>query len=394
MKYCYKLPPCPSYDLEGMECWLTDLALEGLMLAEDGFFFGVGCFLRTQPRKVRYRLTAAEVTPSLLNDYDTPSEEAIGISEAMGWQFVCRRGSFYIYRTELPSAPELHSDPEIMALTLNKLKRYQRNDLIGSAVTLALTLLLGFALGRVHFWITWINLGTPLFLLTLLWLITGFCSRVLGVVRVGRLRSKLLSAAGLEQAKNYKTETPGYYTRKLLMALLVLLWCLFFCLAVGRHLTDADKIPLSDYDAPLPFATAQAFVPGDYAETSMFESNSVRVWSDPLASCNYDYHEQATVSMDDGRQWEVNYYVEYHQALSPWLARQIAEEYTRYQRSESQTVLDLPELDVDYALAFTDHGTRVVLQKGCAVIHVHFSQYREYQLPLAEWVAILAESIG
>ena len=34
----YILPPCPSYDVEGMESWLTDMAKDGLILTKDGGF--------------------------------------------------------------------------------------------------------------------------------------------------------------------------------------------------------------------------------------------------------------------------------------------------------------------------------------------------------------------
>ena len=29
-KHTFRLPPCPAYDIEGMESWLSDLAMEGL----------------------------------------------------------------------------------------------------------------------------------------------------------------------------------------------------------------------------------------------------------------------------------------------------------------------------------------------------------------------------
>ena len=31
-----RLCPCPPYDVEGMESWLSDLAARGLLLEEDG----------------------------------------------------------------------------------------------------------------------------------------------------------------------------------------------------------------------------------------------------------------------------------------------------------------------------------------------------------------------
>ena len=56
-KTYYRLVPCPSYDVEGIESWLEDLAEEGLFLTNDGFFCGFGFFHKEEPKKVKYRFT-------------------------------------------------------------------------------------------------------------------------------------------------------------------------------------------------------------------------------------------------------------------------------------------------------------------------------------------------
>ena len=40
----YRLPPCPAWDVEGMERWLEDMAERGFFLAKDGFFAGFAAF--------------------------------------------------------------------------------------------------------------------------------------------------------------------------------------------------------------------------------------------------------------------------------------------------------------------------------------------------------------
>ena len=55
-KHVYRLPPCPAYDIEGMESWLSDMAANGLLLSADGFFAGFAIFEKSEPRAVRYRL--------------------------------------------------------------------------------------------------------------------------------------------------------------------------------------------------------------------------------------------------------------------------------------------------------------------------------------------------
>ena len=55
-KTYYRLVPCPSYDVEGMESWLEDLAEEGLFLTRDGFFCGFGSSTRTSTPELSYEL--------------------------------------------------------------------------------------------------------------------------------------------------------------------------------------------------------------------------------------------------------------------------------------------------------------------------------------------------
>ena len=54
IRKAYLLPPCPNYDVEALESWLTELASEGLFLRDIkvGFFV----FEKTAPQAVRYRL--------------------------------------------------------------------------------------------------------------------------------------------------------------------------------------------------------------------------------------------------------------------------------------------------------------------------------------------------
>ena len=110
----YRLPPCPSYDAEGMESWLADLAGQGLFLCRDGFFAGVAAFERGEPRPVKYRLDAAPQGTSLWSKNDgEPEDEALLLSKQYGWEYVASRGEFFIYRSEEENARELNTDPQV-----------------------------------------------------------------------------------------------------------------------------------------------------------------------------------------------------------------------------------------------------------------------------------------
>lgn len=137
----YRLPPCPVYDVEGTESWLSDLAREGLMLEKDGFFAGFMSFQRTTPRTAQYRLEAIQKLNGLLSDgFEAPSDEALELSEKYGWEYLLKYGDFHIYRSFGFPARELNTDPDVQAMALNKVRKRQRNAAIWSVIHLIILL--------------------------------------------------------------------------------------------------------------------------------------------------------------------------------------------------------------------------------------------------------------
>ena len=91
----YRRPPCPSYDVEGTEAWLTDLAREGLLLEADGFFAGFAAFEKTAPAHVKYRLEAAQKHAGLWSeDGGEPDEAQVELCAQYRWEYVARHGQF------------------------------------------------------------------------------------------------------------------------------------------------------------------------------------------------------------------------------------------------------------------------------------------------------------
>ena len=62
----------------------------------------------------------------MLEDGDDPEEEEIELSEAYGWEYVTRRGDFYIYRSLEENVRELNTDPEVYALAMKMVQKRQR----------------------------------------------------------------------------------------------------------------------------------------------------------------------------------------------------------------------------------------------------------------------------
>jgi hypothetical protein len=98
----------------------------------------------------------------------------------------------------------------------------------------------------------------------------------------------------------------------------------------------------------------------------------------------------------DGRQISGGMRVVYYETASPVLARALARDLRRTDRSNNRKTfadLTLPDLDVDDAAAYAALFPTVVLVRGKTVLHCVFYQTGPDQLTLAEWVTVLAESL-
>ena len=58
--------PCPSYDMEAVESWLTDQAKQGWYLERQGDYFGRFHFRKDVPRALPYRLVSSLESTTVL----------------------------------------------------------------------------------------------------------------------------------------------------------------------------------------------------------------------------------------------------------------------------------------------------------------------------------------
>ena len=71
------LAPCPVYDVEGTEKWLAQMAREGWLLSEEGFFCGIGVFDPAPPRRTVFRLSVDVQKKAPMDEAYGPDEELI-----------------------------------------------------------------------------------------------------------------------------------------------------------------------------------------------------------------------------------------------------------------------------------------------------------------------------
>ena len=166
-----RLAPCPAYDVEKIESWLSDMAKEGWILEKDGDMFGWLAFMKEAPQSVQYRLEPKEEGTGF---GDIPDLEVQELCKEYGWEYVDSYGLFFIYRSTRPDAREMNTDLQVQAAAMKAGKR-------NSTITLVLDfILLGNIFGNFLSMPVWslVHLGLGFHLtqlMTLIWVsIDGF----------------------------------------------------------------------------------------------------------------------------------------------------------------------------------------------------------------------------
>ena len=134
--------PCSLYDIQGLQSWLDEMALNGLFFHHLSHFNDQAYFETGEPRPVRYRLDPAD------KDSRKGKEREEAYAQ-MGWSYVSRIGKrFYIFSSDDPEAPELYNDSQSLAIAMEKLVNREVKSTIYCALAFVLLILLLLFLGR------------------------------------------------------------------------------------------------------------------------------------------------------------------------------------------------------------------------------------------------------
>lgn len=404
-KYAYRIPPCPDYDIEGMESWLEDMAAKGYILEKDGFFAGLVTFVKTTPKKMKYRLEATATNGGLFSSEHEPEADAIQMNQDMGWEYVARRGQFHIYASTDPNAPELNTDPQVQALTLKALSKYLRRSLIQTVVTFAILYLMHYSnvtvTGAIVLgsWRVALLIGLAAF---------GFLREINRFLTILRLRRQLQRGLALSHRSDYQKR--GY--RHIISSTAnTVLWIILFVSTIGVIATASDKQPLGAHAGDFPFHTLSDL----YPEAQIEHKNAILYseytqWSDPIAPVNYDFTEFADVTHPDGTTDSCYLTLNYHELRWEWTARMLAREFpsqkganplmqtlSRLTGKDPVEVHPLTGVDADYAVYCTNKyrtATYIVLQKGRTVIQVSLDCIGDdLRFDLSELARLYAEAL-
>lgn len=411
-KHVHRLWPCPAYDIEAMESWLSDMAGDELSLSVAGFLPGFVVFERTEPCSVRYRLEAAPEHASIWDDNGgAPDVEARWLNKAYGWQYVTSRGQFHIYRSESADARELNTDPKVQALALDMVKKRERGNMVACFLLL---MIYPIAKLQGNLLLTAYDIGAGLFLGAMALIIWAVSMSVARVIHLRRMRTRLSKGEAVDHRKNWRRAAGRHRIGSVLFIVLVFVWAGFLLHGLS-NVAGASERRLADYGEELPFATIADLAPdGTFRLDDLASSNTIELGSDWLAPTIITLHEVATVELSDGGSLQRALRVDYYETVAPWLAREIAREYVSTgRRSANPYYVELPvsDLDVDYAFVYDNAnpyisedmtGTALVIQEGNKVIRVTFRQTfsktslqtsNSYAVSYGDWGRAVADSM-
>ena len=397
LKIVRRLIPCPQYDVSGMECWLSEMAEQGLVLEKDGLFCGIATFEKTVPQKIRYCLQAAGKSTSMwADDLGDPDAEEVELSKEFGWEYVAKRGEFYIYRTTDPEARELHTDKEVQALAMDAVKKRQRDNVIKILCFLVIYPYI-FLDGNVF--LTTFHAGTPVVLIISMAILWMIIHSIVQAVKLTKLRKRVLNGESLGSGKEWKKGVKLYHANNILRRCMYVVAIVVFFKALGNHLMNKDYIPLKEYTGNVPFKTIEDFIPdGKMESMGMKNWDTVREWSYFLSPVNYEWNEGVIVTMKDGTHMSAGLEVSYHETKADWIAKRLVKEYLRKGKDDKYyKPLKFEMQEMDEVVAYTEvlDIPTVIMRKGDKIIRASFftSGDNVIKLELSEWAGYLAESL-
>lgn len=388
-KHRYCLPPCAVFDVERIESWLTDMAAQGWHLKDISVSLKLFRFTQGTAQHVRYRL---EPKGKFEDDSQKPEMSIRKMYEDFGWEAVAGLRQFYIFRTADPTVRELHTDPAMHAQVY---KRVLWQCFWWDMVWLLIPVIVIFLPRNEYYrsiavkgavWMVYHPaILSVLFLVPAVW--KFFCFL--------RIYRRLKAHQPLHQGKDWQKGALWHklaaVLEKTVIVMLFLSLTLQFCWIAFTHR------PLEEYPGDPPIVTIADLLPeGDYTPLTWLDLNDYDRNATLLSKENLSWSENARVTMPDGSVVSALLIVNYHETAAHWLAMGLAREYLREgEDRKGCTPIELLPLDVDFAAAYSDHGSpKVILCKGNKVVEATLS-FGDHQAEMLDlWIEKMVEKMN
>ena len=350
-----RIPPCPDYDIRGTEKWLEDMALKGCVLCKGhAFQYGYAYFDRSEPRRIRYRITPAKKVPQRIispNSWpEPPDQETLDFHGQFGWEYITYRGQFWIFACEDPSAPEMNTDPRVQAIALEVAeKRLKEHFLwlvvygviaIAGRAPLFCTTLVQYGLS--HYW------PVPVFL------ILACIAWLPGLLHIIRFRRYLKQGAFPE---NVTCPSERKAHAQFIARFLPMVWLIFGMWTTSQNPQRYGDTLTPEIAAQLPYVTVSDLFPDARVEYSD-EYNALFPWETDSALC-IQLTEDFRLTFPDGTSVAGWWSFDRYETASDWIAAGFAREtrFIDWLRGDTTRIPLAPE-DADWLRAYHVNSSR------------------------------------
>ena len=385
-----RFAPCPSYDVEKIESWLTDMAKEGWILEKDSDIFGWLAFTKEAPRNLRYRLEPQEEG---IGFGDTPDPEVRQLCEEYDWEYVDSYGKFFIYRATRSDAREMNTDLQVQAAAMKASKRNSTVSLILDFILLG-NLFSDFlrmpfrSLAVMGFWFHFIHI------LTLVWVsIDSF----LHWRHLRKLQKQLKENIPLDHRKPWRKGAAFHIFSKFAYILVIFLFfgILFGACSQALEL-EVDAPATDDYPSDPPFVTAADILPEGEFTSRPFpgDYNTYVQTGSFFAPRIFEWNEHGEILLSDGTTYDGILRITYYETRYPWLAEGLIKDL--YREAEDQhhfAILPASELDVDQVLCYNAIYPSILIRQGNIVVQATVGLENKNQYLLEQWAQQMAKML-
>lgn len=386
MKKIHRLAPCPSYDVERMESWLTDMASEGWHLVKDSEFLGFFTFEEGTPKSVRYRL---EPRPDNSSDTLVPDEEAMELATEMGWEYADSYRQFYIYRSTRSDARELNTDCAVQAIALKSVRSHFFGQLFGQLVIAGHALL---RLLKEPF--RYLAVFGPLYTIGFVaFMLLFFLIDIRSLRHIIKLQKQLTKNEPLNHRKPWKS---GILPHRIgqLSALLVII--LLFGMIFGSCTQEFTRMnpPLASYPGDPPFVTISDLDPaGNYESKPFLDGYDEYAEHSNVLAAVLEWNEYGELQTADGGEISGFIRITYYETAAPWIAEGLFRDYLRNaKRDKNHVPCSLPDLNVDQSAGFIRVVPTVLIQHGNVMVEASMSlDNADGESALELWAILMAQ---
>ncbi|MBQ3509367.1 MAG: DUF2812 domain-containing protein [Peptococcaceae bacterium] len=390
-RYTIRMSPCPVYDIAGMEQWLNDMAAKGLWLCR--YTMGLAVFAKREPANLHYQLALLPYEPLMEKGLPAAQDEMIVFCEEYGWQYITKRGRFGIFMTEDEKAQTLHSDVQLESAEYEELRRQEKSAFRSNL--LWLLIIAPFMLFEKNVLLNCLSVGTELYLLVFAAMAWHVINNARNISQLRRLEKQVQSGEKLRTCR-MKLHPMAYRLYAVVPVICFILLVVLLTVKLDSVYENPSPgyQPLAAYAEPLPFARLKDVIEGVDIDTDT--NDTIKVEHDILAPLMLTVSQHDRYRMEDGTARNYGVYVQYYKMIHPALAMQLAREQHNEDKERWEkyyTGYTLPELSVDYAIAYKAVNPKLILVKDRQVLVVSLDSYGEEALPVEEWSRVYADSL-